>query len=67
MTHITLALVGIIIINVVYLVIKVFANSIRAVRFYKWKAKINRMSFEERVTSFEIQYYKQVMESKYNE
>ena len=67
MTHITLALVGIIIINVAYLVIKLFANFIRAVRFYEWKVKIDRMSFEERATSFEIQYYKQVMESKYNE
>ena len=67
MTHITLALVGIIIINLFFLVIKFFANSIRAVRFYEWKTKINKMSFEERVTSLEIQYYKQVMESKYNE
>ena len=67
MAHITLALVGIIIIDVVYLVIKIFANFIRAVRFYEWKVKIAQMSFEERVTGLEIQYYKQVMESKYNE
>ena len=67
MTHITLALVDIIIINLIFLVIKIFANLIRTVRFYKWKTKIDRMSFEERATSFEIQYYKQVMESKYNE
>ena len=67
MTHITLALVGIIIINLFFLVIKLFANLIRVKRFYEWKTKIDRMSFEERVTGFEIQYYKQVMESKYNE
>ena len=67
MTHITLALADIIIINLIFLVIKLFANLIRAMRFYKWKATINKMSFEEKVTSFEIQYYKQVMESKYNE
>ena len=60
MAHITHAVESIAIINL-------FANFIRAVRFYKWKAKINKMSFEERVTGLEIQYYKQVMESKYNE
>ena len=61
MAHITHAVESIAIINLF------FANFIRAVRFYKWKTKIDRMSFEERVTSFEIEYYKQVMESKYNE
>ena len=67
MAHITHAVESITIINLIFLVIKLFANLIRAVRFYEWKAKIDRMSFEERVTSLEIQYYKQVMESKYNE
>ena len=67
MAHITHTVESIAIINLIFLVIKLFANLIRAVRFYKWKTKIKKMSFEERVTSFEIQYYKQVMESKYNE
>ena len=67
MAHITHAVESIAIINLIFLVIKLFANFVRAVRFYKWKTKINKMSFEERVTGLEIQYYKQVMESKYNE
>ena len=67
MAHIMHAIESIAIINLIFLVIKLFANFIRAVRFYEWKVKIDRMSFEERATSFEIQYYKQVMESKYNE
>ena len=67
MAHTIHAVKSIAIINLFFLVIKLFANFIRAVRFYKWKTKINKMSFEERVTGLEIQYYKQVMESKYNE
>jgi len=67
MAHITHAVESIIFINVVLLIIKLFADFIRAVRFYEWQSKINRMTFEERVTSLEIQYYKQIMESKYNE
>jgi len=52
MAHITHAVESIIFINVVLLIIKLFADFIRAVRFYEWQPKINRMTFEERVTSF---------------
>lgn len=67
MAHITHVIESLVIINVAFLVIRIFADLIRAFCFYQWESKINKMSFEERVTSLEIQYYKQIMESKYNE
>ena len=50
----------------VYL-LKPICDFVRAIRFYQWKYKRDKLSLEEFVQSLEIQYYREKMKDFYNE
>ena len=47
--------------------LKPICDFVRAIRFYQWKYKRDKLSLEQFVQSLEVQYYTEKMKDFYNE